>query len=204
MTKPTLYWIGSTNAQKVRFALETLGVSYDLQKVDLFKGEQYEAPFKQINPASQIPVLVDGDLTIAESNAIITYLAEKTGTLWPTDTKGRAQAMQWLFFEASQLASPANGWWFNECLAPKVGMATNPAALALCKERIKRPMEILENHFATRDYMLGTLSLVDCAIAPILAGLAATTFDWTAYPKTTAYVARMKESPAWKKCEFDF
>lgn len=198
-----LYWLGSTNAQKPRLALELLGLPYTLTKVDLFNGEQHGEAFKKINPASQVPVLVDGDLTIAESNAIISYLGEKTGTLWPTDLRGRTQALQWLFFEAAQLASPANGWWFSERLGPKVGMPTNPAALALCKERIVRPMQTLNAHLATRQYMLGELSLVDAAFAPILAGLAATTFDWTDVPHAKAYVARMMERPAWAACAFD-
>ena len=62
--------------------------------VDLSKGEQRKPEFLAINPMRRVPVLVDGDLTLWESHAILAYLREKTGKMWPTSAAGRADALQ--------------------------------------------------------------------------------------------------------------
>jgi GSH-dependent disulfide-bond oxidoreductase len=58
--------------------------------VDLTKGEQVQPSFRAMNPLGRVPVFVDGDLTLWESHAILAYLGEKTGKLWPSDAAGRA------------------------------------------------------------------------------------------------------------------
>src|ERR1700739_1581409 len=87
-----LYYFPSPNPQKVRFALLELGLECEIIPVDLIKSEQRTPEFLALNPYSRVPVLTDGALTLWESHAILAYLGEKTGKLWPTSAGGRAGA----------------------------------------------------------------------------------------------------------------
>ena len=93
-----LYYFPSPNPQKIRFALNELGLDCETVAVDLTKGEQRAPEFLALNPCARVPVLVDGELKLWESHAILAYLGEKTGRLWPTTAAGRADAIRWLFF----------------------------------------------------------------------------------------------------------
>ena len=96
-----LYHFPSPNPQKVTFALKELGLDCEIVPVDLAKGEHRQPAFLALNPFGRAPVLVDGDLTLPESHAILAYLGEKTGRLWPTSAAGRAEALRWMFFRRS-------------------------------------------------------------------------------------------------------
>src|SRR5947208_10193834 len=102
-----LYHFPSPNPQKVTFALLELGLDCEKIPVDLAKGEQREPTFLAVNPAGRVPVLVDGDVTLRESHAILAHLGETTGRLWPATAAGRAQALQWLFFLSQHVMSHA-------------------------------------------------------------------------------------------------
>src|SRR4029077_1441616 len=93
-----LYHFPSPNPQKVTFALKELGLDCELIPVNLATGEQREPAFRAVNPAGRVPVLVDGAVTLTESHAILAYLGEKTGGLWPASAGDRAAALQWLFY----------------------------------------------------------------------------------------------------------
>ena len=103
-----LYHFPSTNPQKVTFAFKELGLDCELVPVDLSKGEQRQPAFLAHNPFGRVPVLVDDGLTLPESHAILAYLGEKAGRLWPVSAAGRAEALRWLFF-LSQHIMPAAG-----------------------------------------------------------------------------------------------
>jgi glutathione S-transferase len=96
----TLYdYLPSQNGRKVRVLLGLLQISYHSRLVSIFEGESRSEVFLNLNPAGAIPLLeIEDGRTIAESNAILAYLAEGTPFL-PTDRYQRAKVMQWLFFE---------------------------------------------------------------------------------------------------------
>ena len=87
-----LYYFPSPNPQKVRFGILELGIECEIVPVDLTKREQREPGFLALNPFGRVPVLTDGDLKLWESHAILSYLGDKTGKLWPTSAGGRADA----------------------------------------------------------------------------------------------------------------
>lgn len=101
-----LYAAATSNAQRASCMLEELGVPYTLHKVDLAKGGQKTPEFLAINPAGQVPALVDDEtgVSIAQSIAILLYLAEKTGKLLPKDPKARAKALWWTAYAASDVS----------------------------------------------------------------------------------------------------
>ena len=107
-----LYAAATSNAQRAACMLEELGLPYTLHKVDLAKGAQKTTEFLAINPAGQVPALVDdaAGVTLAQSIAILLYLAEKTGKLLPTDAKTRAAALWWTAYAASDVSGAVGAY----------------------------------------------------------------------------------------------
>ena len=96
------YYHPSPNPAKVALLLEELGLPYELVPVDTRKGEQHQPEFLAINPNAKTPAIVDGDVTVFDSNAILLYLAEKTGKFLPESTpKLRGELLSWLMFVAT-------------------------------------------------------------------------------------------------------
>src|SRR5262244_4617501 len=117
------------NPQKVTFALLELGLDCKQIPVDLAKGEQREPEFLAVNPAGRVPVLVDDGVTLTESQAILAYLGDNSGRLWPASAAGRAQALQWLFF-LSQHVMPAAGEVALRIRSRVTGVPANETVIA--------------------------------------------------------------------------
>ena len=88
----------SGNSYKVRLLLAHLGIPYEIIEVDILKGESRTAEFLKINPNGRTPVLDDNGFVLAESNAILAYLAKGTN-FSPTTAKAFGLIFQWMFFE---------------------------------------------------------------------------------------------------------
>ena len=95
----------SGNCHKARLMLSLLGLEYELLPVKLQQGEHKSEPFLQLNPFGQVPVLVDGDVTIRDSQAILVYLARRYGGEdWlPLEAEAMSKVMQWLFTAANEI-----------------------------------------------------------------------------------------------------
>ena len=101
-----LYEFAFTRSIRARWTLQELGVDFEAISVNLFAGEAQRPEFLKLNPAAKIPVLVDGDLVLTESAAIVLYLAEKYRKFLPTDPRGRAEVNKWLLFTVTELEQP--------------------------------------------------------------------------------------------------
>lgn len=156
------YYHPSPNPAKVALFLEEAALPYELIPIDTRKGEQFELAFLAINPNAKTPALVDGDATVFDSNAILLYLAEKTGKFLPANTPVvRAELLSWLMFVATGVG-------------PYSGQAVHfkhfaPAGLDYAVNRYvyeaRRHFGILDTRLATQRYMLGdTYTIVDMAV----------------------------------------
>src|SRR5713226_7976996 len=125
-----LYYFPSPNPQKVRFALLELGLDSEIIPVDLTKREHRKPEYLALNPNGRVPVLTDGDLTLWESHAILAYLGDKTGKMWPTSAAGRADALRWLFFLSGHLAPPATALAYNRIAVKVLGLPGDEDAIA--------------------------------------------------------------------------
>jgi glutathione S-transferase len=103
-----LYGCPNTRSLRVTWALEEAGADYDFVLVDLFKGEGRRPEFLAINPGGKVPVLVDGDLVLTESAAILAYLGERfpDSGLVPDDARQRARCWCWSCFAVTELEQP--------------------------------------------------------------------------------------------------
>ena len=193
-----LYHFPSPNPQKVTFALKELGLDCELLPVDLAKGEQKSPGFLAVNPAGRTPVLVDGDLTLSESQAIIAYLGEKTGRLWPATAAGRAEAMQWLFYLAQHMM-PATGDVALPLRSKVSGMPFDEETAARGQKTLAGALGVVESRLASSKWMLGdAFSLVDCAYCPVLNVADKAGFSFAGLPRTAAYLDAVRARPAWK------
>ena len=96
------YYSGAPNPMKVALMLEETGLPYEAMPVDTRKGEQHTPEYLAINPNAKVPAIVDGDATVFDSNAILLYLAEKTGKFMPAKHRqARGELLSWLMFVAS-------------------------------------------------------------------------------------------------------
>ena len=155
------YYNTGPNPTKVALFLEEAGLEYEAIPVDTRKGEQFTPKYKAINPNSKAPSLVDGDVTVFDSNAILLYLAEKTGKFLPADTPtNRGQLLSWLMFVATGVG-PYSGQsvHFQRAAPEKLAYAINRFRF-----EAKRHYAILDEKLADQRYVLGdTYTIVDIA-----------------------------------------
>jgi GSH-dependent disulfide-bond oxidoreductase len=156
------YYHPSPNPAKVALYLEEAGLPYELVPVDTRKGEQHAAAFTAINPNAKTPALVDGDATVFDSNAILLYLAEKTGKFLPADKPAeRAQMHSWLMFVASGIGPYSGQAVHFKHVAPE------PKEYAVNRYDFEawRHWNIIDARLARHKYMLGdSYTLVDMAV----------------------------------------
>ena len=153
------YFNGSPNPTKVALFLEEAAVPYEPMPIDPRRGQQFDAAFLKINPNAKVPAIVDGDATVFDSNAILLYLAEKTGKFLPPNTPAaRAELLSWLMFVATGVGPFSGQAVHFKHFAPK--------DLAYANDRYQfeamRHYGIANDRLATRKYMLGdTYTIVD-------------------------------------------
>src|ERR1043166_6066543 len=164
-----LYHFPSPNPQKVHFGLLELGLECEIVPIDLAKGEHRKPEFLALNPYGRVPVLTDGDLTLSESHAILAYVGEKAGKMWPTSASGRADALRWLFFLSSHISPAAGDVVRNRIVVKFFGGRPDEDAIARGEKALPDVIRIVEGQLAKLRWLLGNdLTLVDCAYAPIL------------------------------------
>jgi glutathione S-transferase len=162
-----LYHFPSPNPQKVTFALRELGLDCEIVPVDLSKGEQRTPDFLAVNPFGRVPVLVDGDLKLWDSNAILAYLGDKTGKLWPTSPAGRADALRWLFFLSGHISPSATDLAFNRIAVKLLGIPGDQDAIARSEKALPGLIGVIEGQLARNKWMFGSdFTLKLCAQLP--------------------------------------
>ena len=195
-----LYHFPSPNPQKVTFALKELGLDCEIVPVDLAKGEHRQPAFLAHNRFGRVPVLVDGGLTLPESHAILAYLGEKTGRLWPASPAGRAEALRWLFFLSQHIMPPAGevALRFRATLFGRPLDEAGEATIKRGEEALPAALGIVEDHLAQNKWMMGAeFGLVDCAYCPVLNVIEKSGFGLTEFPRVAAYLDTCRARPAW-------
>jgi GST-like protein len=157
-----LYYHPSPNPLKIALYLEEAGLPYELVPIDTRKGEQHSPAFKAINPNAKTPALVDGDVKVFDSNAILLYLAEKTGQFLPPDTPvARAQMLSWLMFVATGIGPYCGQAVHFKYFAPE------PKEYAVNRYTFEaeRHWKLVDEQLAGKSWMVGdTYTLVDMAV----------------------------------------
>jgi GSH-dependent disulfide-bond oxidoreductase len=146
------YYSGAPNPTKVALLLEESGIQYEAIPVDTRKGDQHRPEYIAINPNAKVPAIVDGDAVVFDSNAILLYLAEKTGKFLSENTpKARGELLSWLMFIASGIG-PYCGQavHFRNYAPEKLSYAINRYTF-----EAQRHFKIVDERLAKQPYMLG-------------------------------------------------
>ncbi|BAT59587.1 disulfide-bond oxidoreductase YfcG [Variibacter gotjawalensis] len=165
-----LYYWPTPNGWKISIMLEECGLPYEVRRIRIGRGEQFEPKFLKVSPNNKIPAIVDHDppgqnspLAIFESGAILIYLAEKAGKFLPKDLPSRMSVLQWLMWQMGGLGPMAgqNGHFLlyaNEKI---------PYAIGRYGEEVKRLYGVLDRRLGeTQVYMAGDYSIADIATFP--------------------------------------
>jgi glutathione S-transferase len=190
-----LYGYWSTNPQKVRLALEALALPYTLVEVDLFKGEHRAEAFGSISPRNTVPALEIDDVVLWESGAILVYLGQREGRLWPSSAAGRAKALNLLFMESAAFQEHAGVAFFNRGILPRMGKTGDSERVAKAHQKLAPILRVLSEAIGEQPYLMGPFSLVDCAYAPWLPWI-----DLDDFPNLAAWRDRLQARPEWKTC----
>jgi GSH-dependent disulfide-bond oxidoreductase len=162
-----LYTWGTPNGKKVSIMIEEIGIPYEVRPINLQQGDQFKPEYLAINPNNKIPAIIDTDgpdgkpLTLFESGAILMYLAEKTGKLWPKDTRKRYEVIQWLMFQmggVGPMFGQANYFFRAQEKVPQAIDRFHKEALRLYK--------VLDQQLASREFLAGEYSIADIATYP--------------------------------------
>jgi GST-like protein len=166
-----LYTWQTSNGQRAAIMLEECGFPYRVHRIDLFKNEQQSPEYLRINPAGQIPAIVDPDgpggqtLALAQSAAIALYLAEKSGRFVPSDPLRRVIALQWFMFTLADLAPASANVFLLGVLAPE----KSPANLEWLGDRMLRFFRLADARLEGREWLADELSIADFALYPVVA-----------------------------------
>ena len=165
-----LYYWTTPNGHKITIFLEETGLPYRITPVNIGRGEQFQPYFLSIAPNNRIPAIVDTEpddggapVSLFESGAILLYLAEKTGQLIPSDLRGRAEVLQWLFWQMGGLGPMAGQNNHFRYAAPE----QLPYAIERYTNETNRLYGVLNKRLADRAFLAGdAYSIADIASYP--------------------------------------
>jgi GST-like protein len=165
-----LYYWTTPNGHKVTLFLEEAGLPYKIHPINIGKGQQFDPDFLSIAPNNRIPAIVDRQplgggepISLFESGAILLYLADKTGRFIPGDIHGRAEVLQWLFWQMSGLGPMAGqNHHFSGYASEKI-----PYAIDRYVRETARLYGVMDRRLADRPFLAGeTYSIADMACYP--------------------------------------
>ena len=192
----TLYYMPGTRSERVRWALDELGLDYGIEKLDLFKGEGNRADYRAIHPLGQLPALLVDGQAMFESGAIVQWLAEATpGSRLapPVDQPARRAFDQWMYFAATSLEAPAWEMMLHGKILP--GKQAVKAIIPFAGQSYAKALNVLEQALRDQDYLVdGRFSAADIMIGYILAWFPE---QLAPYPGLQKYLARLQHRPAY-------
>jgi glutathione S-transferase len=181
----------SGNCHKVRLFLSLLGIEYEQVAVDYLQGEHKSQQFLQLNPLGQVPVLVDGDVVVRDSQAILVYLARQyEAENWlPLEPVSMAKIMQWLSFAANEI----NNSLFIARLHFLFHMDVD---WEQGQTKGKQVLQLLNEHLEQRQWLeLDHPTIADLACFPYVGLAPEGKVSLEPYPNVVAWIERIQNLP---------
>ena len=190
----------SPNPMKVALFLEEAGLPYRPVPVDTRAGAQFAPDYLKLNPNGKVPVIVDGDTTVFDSNAILLYLGDKTGLFVPTDPGRRGEFLSWLMFVATGIGPFSGQAVHFKHFAPE----SVPYAHTRYQYEAERHYRVVDERLSGREHLAGdAYSIVDMALwgwsrmVPFVLGDAA----WERFPNVRRHHDAIAARPAAARVE---
>ncbi len=194
----------TVNCRKVVAGLDLIGADYEEERLSYFGGDHKLPAFTEINPNAELPALVDGDLRLWESNAILVYASEKTGnkTVYPNNAKTRADITRWLLWESSK--------WFDACyvylvenvVKPMLDDSPNATILENHAPSFHSRASVLDSALNGGDWLCGEhVTIADIAVASPMHLHAVQKLPLENYPNIKRWMEQIEVLPSWKKSD---
>lgn len=188
--------IGETKDLRAQWALEEIGLPYRVHALDHTAGDLHGDAFSRISPFHQVPVIEDDGFVVAESAAVVLYLAEKAGKLIPSDVQGRTRVVQWCFAAVSTVA-PTLTCLDVIAIFDRDNTAHN--VLAEARKLAGRWLGDVERRLEDREWIAcADFTVADIMMASVLRDIRKTDL-LDPFPRVKAYHARCHARPAWQR-----
>ncbi len=193
------YFWTTPNGYKVLMFLEETGIPYRIVPVNISKGEQFEPEFLKISPNNKMPAIVDHSpvesgvpISLFESGAILHYLAEKTGHFLPKNIAGRAEVLQWLFWQMGGLGPMlGQNLHFGQYAPEKI-----PYAIDRYVNESKRLFEVMDKQLTHREFIAGDYSIADMASYPWIFKHPYLQLELEKFPNLNRWFETIEQRPA--------
>ena len=187
-----LYFWPTPNGWKISIALEEMGLGYKTHLVNIGKGDQFDPAFLKISPNNKMPAIVDGEIAVFESGAILLYLARKTRRFYGQTAQEQLDIEQWLMWQMGGLGPMAGQAHHFLKYAPKMEPPQDiPYAKDRYRNEVARLYGVLDRQLAGKDFVCGDLSIADFAIWPWAHLWEGQQHDLDATPNMAAWLDRM-------------
>jgi glutathione S-transferase len=193
-----LYCFGeSGNAYKCALALALTGSDWQPEFVDFFNGGARSPEFRAINEMGEVPVLVDGDITLSQSGVILTHIAEKTGQLGGGSAAERREVLRWILWDNHKLSTQIGTTRFLMNFLPE---DKRPAGvIPFLQGRLKAAYKVLNDHLDGRDWIVGDgPTIADLSCCGYLYYPEPYGFSRDDWPHIDAWLNRIAALPGWK------
>jgi glutathione S-transferase len=181
-----IYGSSMSRASRVMWCAKVLGLPFE--HIDVAWDSLKKPEFLAINPNGKVPGFQDGNVTLFESLAITLYLAKKygTGELYPTNLEDEGRAFQWTLWAATEVEP-----LLIESVLCKFGILSDSVSAKAKADRAKTPLQVLENHLANREWMIGSkFSIADLNVASVVAFARYGDVDISYAPKVASWLDR--------------
>jgi glutathione S-transferase len=195
MSKPILYGMSGSRALRSIWAMEEVGIEYEHVPTN-FGAESKTDDYKAVNPNGRIPALVDGDLALFESMAINTYLARTYGgDLYPGNPRDQAKVQQWSVWGISEIEPLQMQIVIQQVFTPED--KRDPAVIAGAGKGLQRPLQVLDDALAGRDWLIGdAFSVADLNVAAVMLLLGMVSFDYSNFANVTRWAQACYARPS--------
>lgn len=189
-----LYTWSTPNGRKISIALEELGLPYTVHAIDITKDQQFAPDFLKVSPNNKIPAIVDRDngLSLMESGAILTYLADKTGRLLPASGKKRYRTLEWLMWQMGG-PGPTLGQVHAYC---KFNKGKAPFAEERLMKEAMRLYKVFDSRLADHEYLADDYSIADIAAWPWVSRFEWHSVDLNQFPNVLRWYLAIAARPA--------
>jgi len=187
----------SGNAYKAALALELSGLAWEPVKVDFFGGEGRTPEFRTLNPMGEVPVMIDGNLTLTQSGVIQDYVSEKSGRLGGSNAEERREILRWVLWDNHKLSSQAGMTRFLMNFLPEDKRPQE--VIGFMQGRLQAAYATLNDHLDGRDWMVGDgVTNADISCCGYLYYPEPYGFVRADWPHIDAWLTRLSETPGWK------
>jgi glutathione S-transferase len=196
-----IYWIKAQAPRRVLALVKHLGLGAELIEMDMMGGAMKTPDYAALNPNMKAPTLVDGDLVLSESSAIMAHVCVKAGSdMWPArDPAAQVEVLRWLSWNDQHWQSAVGPYYFEHVVKATFGIGKpDNEALVGKDEDLKRYAKVLDAHLHGRTHVAcGRLTIADFQLASMTTYWKESAMPLAGFPNVVAWIDRLMQIPAW-------